>query len=237
MSPAKECVIYGFCEGVFTCVVVIIAAGHSVASAIAVAPPFLAGFAVVCAMRNLLRYRALWNAFEHERKREQWEMHNFPDGERKEVVELFVAEGISEKDATTAVELLSKPEYEQFFVDLMMVKELNMQMPDQSYSLKMLAMLTAAAVFLGGLLPVIGYLAIVKLSSQPLTEPVDASSLVLLVMGALLSGLLVVQQTQLLLFPHLPILGTYTILALSCTLGAASTALIRNVLTTPLFLA
>merc|ERR1711998_552745 len=63
------------------------------------------------------------NAFaKNERKREMWEMDNFPEGEKKEMVELYESKGISHEDAETVVNILSKDK--NTFVDIMMVEEL-----------------------------------------------------------------------------------------------------------------
>jgi len=59
-----------------------------------------------------------------ERVREIWEVQNYPDGEKKEMIELYMGKGIAEADAKVAVEALSK--IEKPWVDIMMVEELGM---------------------------------------------------------------------------------------------------------------
>merc|ERR1719178_100389 len=83
------------------------------------------GFGVLC----YLAKRSYRITFEHERSREQWEMDNFPDGERSEMVELFEAQGLNKVDATMVIDVMSKPEYSKFFVDLMMMAEIGLPDP------------------------------------------------------------------------------------------------------------
>ena len=59
---------------------------------------------------------------ELERNREEWEMQNYVDGEREEMIQLYNARGISVKDATTIVDILLKDE--KVFLDMMMMEEL-----------------------------------------------------------------------------------------------------------------
>lgn len=59
---------------------------------------------------------------QEERKREEWEFENYPEGEKQEMVDLYVQKGMTEEDAWLVVETFSK--YPRVFVDLMMVEEL-----------------------------------------------------------------------------------------------------------------
>ena len=63
-----------------------------------------------------------------EWERETWEMDTNPKGEVQEMRELYVAKGISEEDATTVLQTLSK--YKVFFVEHMMQVELGLLAPD-----------------------------------------------------------------------------------------------------------
>lgn len=57
-----------------------------------------------------------------ERSREEWEMRNYMDGERDEMIQLYAARGIAVDDAATIVDILSKSD--QVFLDMMMMEEL-----------------------------------------------------------------------------------------------------------------
>jgi len=64
-----------------------------------------------------------------EREREVWECENYLEGEKLEVVELWEKKGMAREDAEQAVEILSQ--YQDIFVDIMMVEELGILMDDE----------------------------------------------------------------------------------------------------------
>ncbi|OGH92569.1 MAG: hypothetical protein A2534_00710 [Candidatus Magasanikbacteria bacterium RIFOXYD2_FULL_39_9] len=88
-----------------------------------------------------------------ERVRETWEVRNYPDGEKREMVELYVGKGIAEVDAKIAVEALSKNE--KAWVDIMMVEELGM-IENQESAIKN-AMVTFGSFIFFGSIPVLIY--------------------------------------------------------------------------------
>lgn len=60
-----------------------------------------------------------------ERKREVWELENYPEGEIREMIDIYTARGMSTEDATLVVNTMAK--YRDFFVDIMMQQELDLQ--------------------------------------------------------------------------------------------------------------
>jgi DNA damage-binding protein 1 len=60
-----------------------------------------------------------------ERRREEWEMENYPEGEITEMIDIYKEKGMSHEDAKIVIETMSK--YKEFFVDLMMAQELELQ--------------------------------------------------------------------------------------------------------------
>ena len=63
-----------------------------------------------------------------ERKREQWEFEHNPEGEIEEMVDLYVAKGCEREDAVMIINTMSK--YKEFFINVMMAEELELQVPD-----------------------------------------------------------------------------------------------------------
>ena len=99
-----------------------------------------------------------YNAYvTKEREREAWELQNYPAGEIAEMIELFVARGMSRVDAQMVIERMAK--YKDFFVDLMMTEELSLPVPSETGALDALkdgaTMFVAFAFF--GMLPIGGF--------------------------------------------------------------------------------
>ncbi|MBA7501006.1 hypothetical protein ES704_03768 [subsurface metagenome] len=57
-----------------------------------------------------------------ERRREEWEVEHYPEGEKLEMLEVYQAKGMSKNDAETVIEIISK--YPKAWVDIMMAEEL-----------------------------------------------------------------------------------------------------------------
>ena len=88
-----------------------------------------------------------------ERIRETWEVRNYPDGEKREMVELYMEKGISRDDAKTAVDALSK--HEKPWVDIMMTEELGLV--EQKESPLKNALVTFGSFIFFGAIPVLIY--------------------------------------------------------------------------------
>jgi DNA damage-binding protein 1 len=102
-----------------------------------------------------------------ERAREDWELRNHPEGEVEEMVEIYVQRGMSAEDARTVITTMAK--YHDFFVDVMMVEELGLFVPEANASLEAakdgLLMFAAFVVF--GTAPLFGYLLTPLVITQP----------------------------------------------------------------------
>ncbi|MDI7276350.1 MAG: VIT1/CCC1 transporter family protein [Anaerolineae bacterium] len=92
--------------------------------------------------------------WQREREREAWEIEHFPEGERAELVETYVAKGYSKEDAQLVVEIESKDR--ERWIDAMMVHELGL-LPDERQPLAS-ALATFVAFATAGALPLVVYL-------------------------------------------------------------------------------
>lgn len=95
-----------------------------------------------------------------EREREAWEMENYPEGEVKEMIEIYCSRGMNRNDAEQVVKIMSK--YENFFVDVMMAEELQLKVPEDDYimeSFKEGVIMFLSFAFFGSL-PLLGYVII-----------------------------------------------------------------------------
>ena len=108
---------------------------------------------VSMAFGDFLSTRAENEYHEAERRREEWEMDNYPEGEKKEMAEIYIQRGLSKGNAERVVELLSKNK--KTFVDIMMLEELGIVESDES-PLKN-AFVTLFSFILFGFIPLLTY--------------------------------------------------------------------------------
>mmetsp|Transcript_29378 Transcript_29378/g.41612 ORF Transcript_29378/g.41612 Transcript_29378/m.41612 type:complete len:262 (-) Transcript_29378:565-1350(-) len=117
-----------------------------------------------------------------ERRREEWELENYPEGEVKEMIGIYTAKGMSLQDAELVIRTMAK--YKQFFVDLMMNQELELQVPEEDHvkeSIKEgIIMFCSFAIF--GSLPLLGYVII------PASFPESATTNDLFVTACFVTG-------------------------------------------------
>lgn len=95
-----------------------------------------------------------------ERRREEWEFENYPEGEIEEMIEIYESRGMSSEDAKLVINTMAK--YKDFFVDVMMTQELELQCPEEGYLKENfregVVMFSSFATF--GAMPLLGYVII-----------------------------------------------------------------------------
>lgn len=150
--------IYGGLDGIITTFAVV--AGVT-GAALSPALILILGFAnliadgISMAVGDYLSTKAEREYYNSERKREEWEVKNYPQGEKQEMVELYMQKGISKKGAECMAGVLSK--HKQAWVDIMMVEELGM-VKEESSPLKNAAV-TFASFAIFGFVPLAAYVA------------------------------------------------------------------------------
>eukprot|EP00308_Calcidiscus_leptoporus_P001776 CAMPEP_0119379928 /NCGR_PEP_ID=MMETSP1334-20130426/54740_1 /TAXON_ID=127549 /ORGANISM="Calcidiscus leptoporus, Strain RCC1130" /LENGTH=298 /DNA_ID=CAMNT_0007399581 /DNA_START=27 /DNA_END=923 /DNA_ORIENTATION=+ len=104
-----------------------------------------------------LSSRAYESYVRKEHDREKWEMDNYPEGEVKEMIELFEQRGMSQKDAELVITTMAK--YKAFFVNVMMREELSLPLPSDEGPLE--SVREGAVMFLSfacfGMVPITGF--------------------------------------------------------------------------------
>lgn len=98
-----------------------------------------------------------------EREREAWEVEHYPEGEKLELIELYIAKGMDQKDAETVTEIISKNK--KSWVDIMMVEELGILHTDESPIKNALITFTSFSFF--GFLPILAYVFLQFLPTMP----------------------------------------------------------------------
>jgi DNA damage-binding protein 1 len=159
-------VIFGGLDGILTSFAIVAgAAGGSMPVPVVLVLGFSNIFADALAMGvgEFLSSKAENEWILSERRRESWEMENYPEGEIREMIDIYELRGMSREDATKVIETMAK--YKEFFVDVMMTEELALQVPEENHKIAAakegLAMFCSFATF--GSLPLIGYVVIPSL--------------------------------------------------------------------------
>lgn len=123
-----------------------------------------------------------------ERSREVWELENYPAGEIQEMIDIYVEKGMSYSDAESVINTMAK--YKDFFVDIMMTQELELQVPDDDHirqsAKEGLVMFCSFAFF--GALPLIGYVIIPILFPKLHTDALFISACIITGMVLFLMG-------------------------------------------------
>lgn len=148
--------IYGGLDGIITTFAVV--AGVA-GAALSPGVVLILGFAnliadgLSMAIGDYLSTKAEMEFQQAERTREAWEVENYPEGEKQELIELYMNKGISEEDSAAIVDIISKNQ--KAWIDIMMVEELGIIQEEES-PLKN-ALVTFAAFITFGFIPVVTY--------------------------------------------------------------------------------
>ncbi|HID40018.1 MAG TPA: hypothetical protein EYP36_10960 [Calditrichaeota bacterium] len=149
--------IYGGLDGIITTFAVVAGvAGASLSSGIVLILGFanLIADGLSMAVGDYLSTKAENEYNQAEREREKWEVENHPEGEKQELVEIYTAKGISDEEARTMVDIISK--HEKAWIDIMMVEELGIMESDESPLRNALVTFFSFGFF--GFLPLVAYL-------------------------------------------------------------------------------
>jgi vacuolar iron transporter family protein len=119
-----------------------------------------------------------------ERVRETWEVEHYPEGEKHELMELYMSKGMSEEDSKIVIDLISKNK--KAWIDIMMVEELGIIQEEESPLKNALVTLAAFVVF--GFIPLATYVVsklIPSFAINTFTLSCILTSLTLFILGAL----------------------------------------------------
>jgi VIT1/CCC1 family predicted Fe2+/Mn2+ transporter len=173
--------VYGGLDGIITTFAVVAGvAGASLSSGVVLILGFanLVADGLSMAIGDYLSTKAEIEYNKAERAREAWEVDNFPEGEKKEMVELYTAKGLPREEAVTITDIISKKK--EAWVSIMMVEELGIVASDESPLRNALVTLVSFVVF--GFVPLLIYIIAgfrpgLKSSSFPLSILLTAATL------------------------------------------------------------
>eukprot|EP00511_Aplanochytrium_stocchinoi_P005667 CAMPEP_0204830236 /NCGR_PEP_ID=MMETSP1346-20131115/8415_1 /ASSEMBLY_ACC=CAM_ASM_000771 /TAXON_ID=215587 /ORGANISM="Aplanochytrium stocchinoi, Strain GSBS06" /LENGTH=192 /DNA_ID=CAMNT_0051960395 /DNA_START=41 /DNA_END=616 /DNA_ORIENTATION=- len=125
-------IVFGGLDGILTTFAVVSGAtGGGMSTEVILILGFASKFADALAMGlgDALSQKAEHEHIFNEREREYWEYDNYPEGEVAEMVDMYVAKGMTREDAELCIGLMSQ--HRDFFVDVMMLEELGLQVPSE----------------------------------------------------------------------------------------------------------
>ena len=149
--------VYGALDGVVTTFAVVAgAAGAGLSPGIVLVLGFANIFAdgLSMAAGTFLSIKSTQSYYDAERKREEWEVDNYPKGEREEIKRIYSAKGFAGKNLEKIVEIITSKK--SVWVDTMMLEELGMT-PQQVNPVKA-AVYTYAAFVGAGTVPLLAFL-------------------------------------------------------------------------------
>ena len=151
--------VYGGLDGIVTTFAVVAGVGGAQLSTGVV---LILGFAnlvadgLSMAVGDYLSTKAELEYQRAERRREQWEVENYPEGEKRELVELYVEKGMPEDDAKTIAEIMSR--HKETWIEVMMVEELGIVDSGESQIKNAVVTFFSFAIF--GLVPLAAFIAV-----------------------------------------------------------------------------
>jgi len=189
-------VIFGGLDGILTSFAIVAGAaggGLSVSAVLVLGFSNIFADALSMGVGEFLSSKANNEWILSERKREEWEMENYREGEIQEMIDIYVSKGLTPEDAKLVIETLAK--YKDFFVDVMMQQELELQVPEKDHveqSVKEGFVMFCSFAFFGAA-PLLGYTFIPWLfpgldSSVLFKSACGVTALVLFLLGSIKSN-------------------------------------------------
>jgi len=151
-------IVYGGLDGVITTFAVVAGvAGAALSSGILLILGLanLVADGISMAVGDYLSSKAEKDFYYTEKERENWEARNYPEGEKQEMIQIYMKKGLSRQDAQRLVNIISKKK--NLLVDEMMIGELKM-INDVKASPAKNAVATFISFFIFGLIPVSAYI-------------------------------------------------------------------------------
>jgi len=166
--------LFGGLDGIITTFAVVAgASGGSLSVPVVLIMGFssLVADALSMGVGDALSSKAEGEVAASERRREVWEFENYPEGEIKEMIDLYIERGIPAEDASAIVRTMAK--HKDFFIDVMMRDELGMEPPETSPGRIpdhwVSGMFCFTAFMICGSVPLLGYVAFLPATGDTAT--------------------------------------------------------------------
>ncbi len=141
--------VYGALDGIVTTFAIVAgASGAGLSASVIIILGFANLFAdgLSMAVGNYLSMKSQQSYYDAERKREEWEVENYPEGEREEIRRMYAGKGFAGKNLENLVGLITSKK--TVWVKTMMSEELGL-FPDQRSPLNAMAYTFTAFVAAG----------------------------------------------------------------------------------------
>jgi len=156
-STAMRDFVFGFGDGVNTSLGIAAGVGGADASSdIIILAALVAMFtgAKAMAVQNYLAVKSHRELLKSEIDRENWEIENRPEDERKEIEDIYKAKGFTGKDLDMIVNKIISDK--KVWLDTMLTEELNLNLDIAGHPLKS-ALIMFVSFLVGGILPIIPF--------------------------------------------------------------------------------
>lgn len=135
-SDVIKSVVFGGLDGIittFATVAAVAGSGLDIEVLILLGLANLIGDAISMGVGDFLSSKAETEHMWIERAREKWEYENYPEGEKQEMIDIYIKKGFDPEDAKLIIDTYTKkPEYADLFIDHMMTEELGFLVPSDS---------------------------------------------------------------------------------------------------------
>jgi VIT1/CCC1 family predicted Fe2+/Mn2+ transporter len=151
--------VYGGLDGIITTFAVVAGvagAGLNVSVILVLGISNLIADGISMGIGDYLSSKADIDYRKQERKRELWECENYLEGEKAEMVELYIKRGMTPEDATQVIDILARNK--QHFVDVMMVEELGLLPVDPDDNPMKEGLVTFVSFVIFGIIPILSYI-------------------------------------------------------------------------------
>ena len=156
-SSSMRDFVFGFGDGVNTSLGLAAGVGGAaVSSDLIILAALVAMFtgAKAMAVQNYLAVKSQRELLTSEINRENWEIENKPEDERKEIVDIYKAKGFTGKDLEMIVDKITSDK--KVWLDTMLTEELNLNLEILGNPIKS-ALRMFGAFLVGGILPIIPF--------------------------------------------------------------------------------
>ncbi|AJF62085.1 TPA: hypothetical protein HA239_05495 [Candidatus Woesearchaeota archaeon] len=181
--------VYGALDGIVTTFAVVSGVeGAQLSSSIILILGFanLLGDGVSMGVGNYLSTKSELDYIKKERKREEWEIENYPEGEKMEIRHIFHKKGFRGKDLDRATGIVTSDK--KIWVDTMMTEELGLVEEEKTPVISGLATFTAFVI--AGFIPLLAFvlkILIPSLTIDLFMVSIFLTGLALFVVGAMRS--------------------------------------------------